>query len=101
MENTETRTVRPLEINRVYFMHLRRYDSAGHVSGKGGTTIAYRQAANGTIEYAAAYCHPRDNYNKHEGRAKSAGRLNSDRHRSVSPLDVQAFRDVMYYNYGE
>lgn len=54
-----------------------------HVRGKRPHTVAYRVTPNGDIEYAVAYCHPKDQYCKATGRVKAEGRLNSSRYRKV------------------
>ena len=63
----------------VKFHHIRNKENMG----KGGMTVAYEQQTDGTIAYALAQCHPNDNYNKSLGRAKSAGRLMSEKYRHV------------------
>lgn len=58
------------------FKHFRNIEN-GVVNSLGGATVAYRVDENGGVRYAVAWCHPNDNYNKHLGREKAAGRLES------------------------
>ena len=66
-------------MSKVYFMHVRNLDERNQVSNFGGITVAYREIPGG-VEFAEAWCSPRDNFNKAYGRAKAHGRLNSDRY---------------------
>jgi hypothetical protein len=69
----------------VRFLHYRAYDEQLRtktnplgVDSRTGATIAYTEPAEGKpIAWAAAFCHPRDNYNKRIGRIKAMGRLKS------------------------
>lgn len=62
------------------FVHVRDNDRNGAISPRGGVTYAFREAELDTIFYAKALCSPKDNFNKHYGRAKAEGRLNSGNH---------------------
>lgn len=80
----------------IKYLHLRNLTANGVVDCKGGTTIAYRQSMEGTIEFATAFCNERDNYNKAFGRAKAGGRLNSDRYRFTAVhTDMDQFRQAV------
>jgi hypothetical protein len=59
------------------FLHIRNHNEDGTISGRGGSTIAYNTLGAGIYVYAAAFCHNNDNFCKHTGRAKAAGRLKS------------------------
>lgn len=72
-------------MNSPKFIHIRSYNVDGSVCPRGGITIAYIIDGN-SIYAAEALCHPNDNFNKHIGRAKAAGRLKSDKYRFVYPL---------------
>ena len=66
----------------VKFVHLRYHfnceDSDNPTPDAcGGVTIAYQRVDASTIKFAMAKCHENDGFNKHVGRVKSAGRLNS------------------------
>lgn len=67
---------------RTKFMHIRRREfNSNAISPRGGVTVAYIIDDNyRVIGYALAKCHEKDNYVKALGRAKAAGRLNSERH---------------------
>lgn len=61
----------------VQFIHLRDKSIPN-----GGITIAMDMADRESVRaYAIARCNDKDNYNKHVGRAKSGGRLLSQRER--------------------
>ena len=66
-------------MSKIYFMHIRNIDGLNRISNFGGATVAYREVPTG-VEYAEAWCSDRDNFNKAYGRAKAAGRLNSERY---------------------
>jgi hypothetical protein len=59
------------------YIHQRVY-LEGHLQSHGGTTTAYQVDDDGYVYASAkAHCHPNDNYNKAQGRAKATGRLQS------------------------
>lgn len=78
-------------MSKTYFMHIRNLDQDGNISNYGGTTVAYREVPGG-VEFAESWCSVRDNFNKALGRAKSAGRLNSDHYRRFFGGDFVKFR---------
>ena len=75
---------------KVSFFHARYFDTNGNLQ-RSGATYAYRELEPGKIEYAAAFCHPKDNFNKRLGRVKAEGRLKSDRFRLVFHGDRTEF----------
>jgi len=79
-------------MEKVSFIHLRFTNVWCEIVPHGGTTIAYRQRDDG-VEYAVAHCSKRDNFCKAYGRAKSQGRLNSDKHRKVFNGDLSQFKN--------
>ena len=78
----------------VKFVHCRNVTDDGKVAAHGGMTIAYYvDSAFKVVGYAAAKCHSNDNYNKHIGRAKAAGRLLSSSYyeQVPEPMDEVEF----------
>lgn len=63
------------------FAHIRNYNEDGSIACTGGMTIAFDDLGDGQFTYAIARCHVNDNFNKHLGRVKAAGRLKSRHHR--------------------
>lgn len=72
------------------FLHFRFRDASGQIVPFGGRTIAYVEVPEG-IRYSVALCHVNDNFNKHLGRVKSGGRLNSKTQSKVYEGNEQAF----------
>jgi hypothetical protein len=72
-------------MSKVNFIH-RRLVKGGVVHNSGGSTIAFRELSDGSIEYAVAFCSMKDNFNKKYGRTKAEGRLNSPNERHVSDM---------------
>lgn len=70
--------------SKVHYIHVRNRNQDGTISNRGGTTVAFREIPEVGIEYAYAFCSPKDNFSRHLGRTKAAGRLGSSRHRFVS-----------------
>jgi hypothetical protein len=78
----------------VRFLHYRAYDENLRsktnplgVDSRTGATIAYTEPSEGKpIAYAASFCHPRDNYNKHLGRTKAMGRLKSNEYLELTTV---------------
>lgn len=68
---------------KIEFAHVRMRNPDGNVTNHRGSTFAFKEVGDGQIVYAAAHCGPNDNFNKKLGRAKAAGRLNSDRYKST------------------
>lgn len=81
LDNLFAKTNQPF--SGVRFHHVRNVSEQGIILGKGGITVAYMMDQPGTVVYAVARCHPRDNYNKRQGRAKASGRLMSQRYVNV------------------
>lgn len=78
------------------FLHFREIDERGNVNPRGGLTIAYRSIpriegftgfegsdSETYTEFAQAVCHENDNFVKALGRAKSGGRLQSSKFKSL------------------
>lgn len=70
-----------METQRTKFLHYRAFDqkevnalNPRGICARQGATVAYRDAKDGT-EFATVYCHPRDNYNKQQGRLKASAHL--------------------------
>ncbi len=60
----------------IKYVHCRNKAKDGSVTPHGGLTIAYvLNDAFKVVGFASAKCHTKDNYNKHVGRMKAAGRL--------------------------
>lgn len=60
----------------IKYVHCRNTNKDGSVMPHGGLTIAYvMNDAFKVVGFASAKCNVKDNYNKHVGRMKSAGRL--------------------------
>jgi len=86
-----------LIMTNIKHAHRRYIDPMlGTISGKGGATIAYEVQKDGSVIYAVARCHTNDNFNKAQGRVKSAGRLCSPRYRTLFNGDIQAFKNWVY-----
>ena len=69
--------------NEVKFLHYRHFDKQGVVESKRGATVAYRLFPDGSLRFAIAGVHHKDNYSRREGRKVSTLRL--------STLDAQSF----------
>jgi hypothetical protein len=67
------------------FLHFRRFDADGKLTARGGMTVAMHVENDNVTQYSAAFCHPKDNYCKHTGRVKAAGRLQSGRAMTFVP----------------
>ena len=82
--------------------HLRIRDKNGVVSNRGGATVAGIIDENGKlINFAVAYCHNKDNFNRAVGKIKATGRLHSDCYFSGYDWDgilnaVQSDLDELY-----
>ncbi len=85
------------------FLHIRKYNEDGTIAGRGGVTVAYNQLGTDSFVYAVAQCHSNDNFNKHTGRAKAAGRLKSKSQYSVvdNLKDEQEFIQALHFTYGD
>lgn len=71
------------------FIHIRKHNEDGTIAGRGGVTVAYNKLIGDSFVYAIAMCHSNDNFCKHIGRAKAAGRLKSKSQFSI----VDGFTD--------
>jgi hypothetical protein len=92
------------------FLHYRYIDGDGNILSRGGITYAYQQAEPGLYKIAVAKCHTRDNFSKHLGRVKAAGRLSSPSRAQIFEGDESALLDMIehannaashLYNIGE
>lgn len=77
----------------IKYIHNRKHNSDGTIAPNGGLTIAYVLDKNFQVcGWAAARCHDKDHYNKHIGRAKATGRLQSGRwFQECEPMDEKEF----------
>jgi hypothetical protein len=74
-----------MDNSSIRFLHYRNIDSQGNVDSRSGATVAYIPPTEGKpIVWAGSFCHPNDNYNKHMGRIKAAGRLKSSAYLEVT-----------------
>ena len=72
------------------FIHIRNKNIDGSISGRGGATVAYNPLDTNSFVFAIAACHPKDNFCKHTGRAKAAGRLKSkDQYEVLSGFETE------------
>jgi hypothetical protein len=56
--------------------HIRAKDRDGNILSKGGATISAMVDENDiVVEFAVAYCHSRDNFNRRTGKVKANGRM--------------------------
>ncbi|WEU67356.1 hypothetical protein [Xanthomonas phage JGB6] len=78
--------------NQVKFLHLRLFHE-GQVLSRGGRTIAYVENTDGTLTFATAACHPRDNYSKRLGRIKAQGLLKSSSRAQTVTMSGREFQD--------
>lgn len=81
-------------MGKVNFIH-RRVLINGKPHNKGGFTVAFREVEDG-VEYAYAYCSPKDNFNKALGRIKAEGRLHSKVHAGITFMTYDEFKDSVY-----
>lgn len=82
----------------IKFLHIRPMSETGSPLTKGGKTIAYvlDEQQDRVYGYAEAKCHEKDNFNKHQGRAKAAGRLRSPRYYKEVNLSEKQFRAAFF-----
>lgn len=71
-------------MSNVKFLHYRKF-VGGKPTARQGATVAYMVGPTGS-NYAIAYCGPHDNYNKALGRAKSSGRLLSEKYAAANKI---------------
>jgi hypothetical protein len=81
-------------MSKTSFIHLRPRTAAG-IPNSGGSTIAFREIPGG-VEYAQAWCSPRDNFSRAVGRVKAEGRLKSPAYRQVEKMTFDEFRQQVY-----
>ena len=82
---------------KIHYAHKRYIDpETGTVAAKGGMTAAWIQAVDNQILYATARCHKNDSFNKQQGRVKSAGRLNSEKHATLFSGTPDQFKQWFY-----
>lgn len=58
------------------YLHYRHYDKQGVVEAKRGATVAYDEYPDGTLRFAVARVHHRDNFSRSTGRRVAMIRLN-------------------------
>lgn len=68
-------------MQKIVFHHIRK--DKNQPRGQAVTVAMEVNEQKEVVGWATAKCHPKDNFCKHTGRVKSAGRLNSLRHRQV------------------
>ena len=78
-------------MSKVHYIHVRNRNHDGTIDNRGGTTVAFREVPEVGIEYAYAFCSPKDNFSRYLGRVKAEGRLNSTKRRHVSDLTYDDF----------
>jgi len=85
------------------FLHIRKHNADGTIAGRGGVTVAYTSLGTDSFVYSIAQCHTNDNFCKHTGRAKAAGRLKSKNQYSVLSgfSDEQEFVHSLILTYGD
>lgn len=85
------------------FLHIRKHNADGTIAGRGGVTVAYNSIGTDSFVYSIAQCHSNDNFCKHTGRAKAAGRLKSKNQYSVLSgfSDEQEFILALIQTYGD
>jgi hypothetical protein len=79
---------------KVNFIH-RRILINGKPHNKGGFTVAFREVTDG-VEYAYAFCSPKDNFNKALGRTKASGRLESPAYSATAFMTFDEFKASVY-----
>jgi hypothetical protein len=61
--------------------HIRVKDKDGNILSKGGATISgLVDENNKVVKHAVAWCHQRDNFNRHTGKVKATNRMYSENH---------------------
>lgn len=64
--------------NETFYGHMRNINDDQTVSGKGGTTVAFRIVPKG-VQYGVAHCNEADTFNKRLGRTIAKGRLDKNK----------------------
>lgn len=82
--------------NSPRFLHYRSFNEDGSVNSRSGATIAYVSNVDGTVTWAGAFCHPKDNYNKRMGRVKASGHLKSPKYATTTEV---AMTDADFRSY--
>lgn len=78
----------------VHIRHFRlsKEMANGDVANNGGATIAYQETKSG-VQFAVAYCNPKDNFHRVEGRNRAQGRLNSSKFTVNSRIGFDEFQE--------
>ena len=81
----------------VKFIHLRDRNSYNNtINPKGGATIAYQLTEdNKFVTFAFAECHPKDSYNKKQGRLKATKKLESPSQAYTLVYEGQRNREIV------
>lgn len=94
------------------FLHYRAFDESqvnavnpSGICARMGATVAYRAVDDNNTEFAVAYCHPRDNYVKAQGRIKATAHLDNKTERydstdAVGSDFIKQMDSVMFNDYG-
>lgn len=94
-----TQKIKFKHIRNTYFVldDYTNYEDYGipMIDNLGGATIAYTVNNDDTIDFATAYCSPKDNFCKATGRTISSGRLMSPRYSAKFHGSEAEFHDTM------
>lgn len=89
-----TQKIKFKHIRNTYFVIDDDYEIPT-IDNLGGATIAYTVNSDNTINFATAYCSPKDNFCKAVGRTISSGRLMSPRYSAKFNGTEADFHDTM------
>lgn len=88
--------------DNIKFIHYRRFNVFGMPKARGGMTVAYYIANDGTIMYENSKCSDKDNFSYAEGRKWAVSRLKNAFRNTSSPknfrMQQDAFARSMGYN---
>lgn len=78
----------------VHVRHIRLIgDHKSPTNNRGGATLAYMSKDENVTEFAVAYCNPKDNFHRIEGRNRAAGRLHSFKRSMNIGMSLAEFED--------
>lgn len=87
------------------YLHYRAFDENGEPLPRRGATVAYREFPDGSLRFAAAFVHHKDNFSRRRGREVADQRLDNlasqtyvlvDGERNWNSLDrLLLFRETM------
>lgn len=85
---------------KVVFHHIRNKNQP---RGNAVTLAMEVNEQNQVVAWAEAKCHPKDNFCKHTGRVKAAGRLQSPKYRNLTSIvmtvTVKEFLEIIVPTY--